>query len=335
MKSLVRQKAYQIGFDLVGFADDFAPRHAAYFNDWFENKKFASMGWLGRNADKRLRPDTILEGTSSVIVVGASYNHETSAGDYEFARYAFGRDYHVWMKDRLEALALFVASICGEPLRWRSFVDTGPVLERDLAAKAGLGWIGKNTCLINRELGSYVFLGVLFCDVHFANDAPTVDACATCRLCIDACPTGALGEYQLDPGLCLAYHNIEHRGERDPAMREKLGAHLLGCDVCQEVCPWNGSAPESRHVDWLATFAAHGLGDLKKILQMSPSEYKLKTRDTAVSRVTYEDFMRNAFLVIANARRSDLRGAVYSWGATYPGIAVAEREYCQNKLSGR
>lgn len=327
--TLIKRKAVALGFDLCGITTEFEPTHGKYFSAWLEAKRFAGMEWLGRNIDKRTNPGSLLPEARSAVVVAASYNHETDwAGDYALARYAYGADYHDWMRMKLNALAGFISNEAAPGTKCRSFVDTGPVLERDLAAKAGLGWIGKNTCLINRDLGSYAFLGILFTDVTLPVDAPATDQCAECRLCLDACPTGALGAYRMDPGKCLAYHNIELRGERPREFRASLGDHLIGCDICQEVCPWNHRAPDTRQKDWLESFARHELGDLRNILQMSATDYKTKTKGSAISRVKYEDFMRNVLIVIANTGRHDLRDDVLKWREKNPGMSTVELESC-------
>lgn len=330
----IRQKSYQLGFDLCGFTSPTEPRHKAYFLNWLENKKFAGMTWLGRNADKRLNPLSLVPGSKSIIVVGASYHHEPAPKrDYKVARYAHGYDYHRWMLEKLESLGVFIKAEIRPDLVWRSFVDTGPVIERDLAAQAGLGWIGKNTCLLNETVGSFVFLGVLISNLDLPQDAPAPDKCLDCQLCVDACPTGALKPYELEPQKCLAYQNIEKRGARDEDVFASLQDHLVGCDVCQEVCPFNFEVAESRQAAWLADFGNFDLGDLKKILQMTTGDYRRKIKHSAMSRIRYPDFLRNVFLVIAAGRRTDLLPDVLEWRAKHPDLDLAEYDYCLNKIS--
>ncbi len=309
----IRQKAYQLGFDLCGFTADFVPQQRDYFLNWLAQKRYADMGWLGVNVDKRLQPDTILESTKSVLVLACSYAHEPVTKDYALARYAHGEDYHLWMKLKLETLATWIQSDVQNDFLWRSFVDTGPVLERDLAAKAGLGWIGKNTNLLNSELGSYLFLGVIFSNLQFTANIPVVDACGSCTLCLDACPTQALTSYQLNPAKCLAYHNIEKRGVRDRDFWQALGDNLVGCDICQEVCPYNHDVQATKNQDWLSSFQQHALGDLQNILRMTEVDYKQKIKNSAISRIKYTDLLRNVFLVIANTKRKDLYADVLAW----------------------
>ena len=329
----IRQKSYQLGFDLCGFTSAVSPIHKSYFLTWLKDKKFTGMDWLGRNTDKRLNPLSLLPGSKSIIVVGASYHHEpNNEQDYKVARYAHGEDYHRWMLEKLEALAAFIKTEICEDLSWRSFVDTGPVIERDLAVQAGLGWIGKNTCLLTEGLGSYVFLGVLISNLDLRQDSGVTDKCLDCSLCIDACPTGALKPYELEPQKCLAYQNIEKRGERDDSIFESLGDHLVGCDICQEVCPFNFEVGESRQMAWLSGFTDFDLGDLKIILQMTTGDYKRKIKNSAVSRIRYPDFMRNVFLVIAARMRRDLLPHVLQWQENHPDLDLAEYDYCLKKI---
>lgn len=329
----IRQKSYQLGFDLCGFTSAVTPIHKSYFLSWLQDKKFTSMDWLGRNTDKRLNPLSLLPGSKSIVVVGVSYHHEPkNERDYKIARYAHGEDYHRWMLEKLEALAAFVKTEIRPDFSWRSFVDTGPVIERDLAVQAGLGWIGKNTCLLTENLGSYVFLGVLISNLDLPQEATPADKCLDCRLCVDACPTGALKPYELEPQKCLAYQNIEKRGDRDESVFESLGEHLVGCDICQEICPFNFELSESRQSTWLSGFDDFDLGDLKKILQMTTGDYRRKIKNSAVSRIRYPDFMRNVFLVIAAGARKDLYADVLGWQKNHPDLDLREYQYCLKKI---
>ncbi len=296
----IRAQAAKLGIDAIGATHDFKPKHADYFLDWLKQGLNGDMAWLAKNTDKRLNPDTILPGTKSVIVCACSYNHEPQDLDFKIARYAHGTDYHLWMKEKLEALAQFIRDDIASDLVYRSFVDTGPVLERDLAAKAGLGWVGKNTCLINPELGSFVFLGVIFSNLELDSFAPQKDLCGTCRLCLDACPTAALTPYKLDATKCLSYHNIEKRGERDEDFAKHFGEWLVGCDICQEVCPVNHRAPDSNNESWRASFESHEMASLSEWENLSKKEYQEKFKDSAISRIRFEDMMRN--LEILNSK---------------------------------
>lgn len=330
------QKAAEIGFDAMGFTKKFVPEHKEYFLDWLKSGKQAEMGWLAKNLDKRIQPDRIFEDTRSVIVLATSYKHNKNDGkEFKIARYAHGEDYHRWVKGRLEKLAACIREEIDPQFKWRSFVDTGPVLERDLAAKAGLGWFGKNACLLNDELGSFIFLSVIFCNLDLPESEPVPDQCATCNLCIDSCPTDALTEYQLDARKCLAYHNIEKRGERDSKYWQALGNQLVGCDICQEVCPWNQKSSMTRNQDWVNGFNDYGIHDLSDFLKMTKSQYRKRFSKTAISRIQYEDFMRNVFLVIANMKKGELIEEVMVWRERNVGLELEEWRYCVEKLRAR
>lgn len=265
------------------------------------------MAWLANNVDKRLAPNLLLDDARSTILLAVTYAHEPPQRDWKLARYAHGEDYHRWMKKMLEDLALSIRERAGEGFHWRSFVDTGPVLERDLAWKAGLGWIGKNTCLINEALGSYLFLGVIFTNLDLVppqkNRLP-LDHCASCRLCVEACPTQALTAYQLDASRCLAYHNIERRGPADPEISAKMGDWIAGCDICQEACPWNQKSKARAPAFWLESFSRFDLGSLDDLVALDESSYKKKTGNSAVSRIKFADFKRNVKIVVGKATPS-------------------------------
>lgn len=330
----ITQKAYQLRFDKVGFTSQFAPTHAPYFTQWLQQGKNAGMAWLAENQDKRLKPQNLASDCVSIIVLSTSYYHERDQEkDFSVAKYAHGQDYHVWVKKNLEELATFIKENVAPDFRWRSFVDTGPILERDLAAKAGLGWVGKNTCLIDAELGSFVFLSVILGNLSIPESKPVPDQCGSCSLCLDACPTVALSPYQLDAGKCLAYHNIEKRGEREKAYWPKLGSQLVGCDICQDVCPWNHHPPETRQTEWLAGMDETKINSLEELLEMDELAYKNKFSQTAISRIKCADFMRNVFLVIANLKKRELAKRVQVWIDRHPQCHLAEASYCLEKIS--
>lgn len=330
LEEKIQEQARVLGFDLCGFTSDFIPTHKDYFLSWLKEKKYADMTWLARNTDKRLAPQTLCDGTQMAIVVGRVYPTPAPEAGFQIARYAAGRDYHHSLKKDLETLAQFIAKDVGPSFSYRSFVDTGPILERDLAAKAGLGWIGKNTCLINADLGSYVFLGVIFVNLLLKASHQSADQCARCRLCLDACPTQALTPYQLDASRCLAYHNIEKRGEREKSYWQALGDHVFGCDICQEVCPWNRDSSGEISETSQPPFSKK---DLPQILTMTKTQYMKKTRDTALSRIKYEDFMRNIFLVLANTKELSYLNLVLDWQKNHPDLHLSECKYCIEKIS--
>lgn len=330
---LINQKAKELGFDAIGFTSEFKPTHKPYFIDWLDKGKNAEMSWLSQNREITLHPKKLMDDTRSVIVLATSYCHHKEQGDgYKIARYACGEDYHIWIKQRLERLARFIKSDVDKGFKWRCFVDTGPVLERDLAAKAGLGWIGKNTCLINKKLGSYVFLSVIFCNLSVSYRQDVKDLCRVCELCIKACPTKALEPYKLDASRCLAYHNIEKRGERDRKYWPYFKDCLVGCDICQEVCPRNIKVSETKNKKWLSGFEDCFKQDFVFYLNLKEGEYKKRFKKSAIGRIKYLDFMRNVFLVIAGQNRKDLMNEVLLWKEKNKGLKLAELDYCIKRL---
>jgi epoxyqueuosine reductase len=216
------------------------------------------MAYLTRSAERRSDVRRVLPSARSVIVVAAVYNtdrpYSTECADSSrahVARYAWGDDYHRVIGARLETLLAWMRDRSPDPFDARSYVDTGPVLERVYARHAGIGWIGKNSCVINPELGSWIFLGEILCSLPLEPDEPALDQCGTCTLCLEACPTQALvAPGVLDSNRCISYLTIEHRGAIEPSIATGIGTHVYGCDICQEVCPWNATAPTSDDLAW-------------------------------------------------------------------------------------
>jgi epoxyqueuosine reductase len=239
LETLIKAQAYGLGFDLVGIASLGPVETATAFNEWLAAGHDGAMAYLARGAEKRRDTRLPVDGAKSAVVVGMNYGGQEPPGPV--ARYARGDDYHDLMVERLRELHRWIEGELGHGVAGKAYVDTGPILERDLARRAGLGWFGKNTMLINRRIGSFFFLGELLLDLDLAADEPFAsDHCGTCRRCLDACPTGALIEPRvMNATRCISYLTIELKGEIDDALRPAIGEHLYGCDVCQEVCPWN------------------------------------------------------------------------------------------------
>jgi epoxyqueuosine reductase len=241
-----------LGFDLVGITTAAPLEGATHLRRWVAQGIHGDMAYMAETAHLRCDPGSLLPGARSVICVAMSYHAESEPpellarrGRVVVARYARRKDYHKVIKARLVRLGRFLAGL-SPAAQWRAACDTAPVLEKELAQRAGLGWIGKNTCLINRTLGSELLLGELLTTVELPTDAPEVDHCGTCSACLGACPTGAFsGPQALDARRCISYVTIEHRGPMPEALLPALGGHLFGCDVCQAVCPWNLHAAPS------------------------------------------------------------------------------------------
>jgi epoxyqueuosine reductase len=301
-------EALRLGFDDVGVAPAVPAPGYPNLVRWLETGCAAGMAYMARQAPSRSHPSSLLEGVCSVIVLSLVYGRKGAeprdAGPTrgKVARYAQGADYHRVIWDKLEALLAWLRAQCPE-IRGRAVADTAPLLERDYARLAGLGWIGKNTMLISRRLGSFTFLGAVLVDVELAYDPPhESNHCGTCTRCLEACPTDAFhGPYQLDARRCISYWTIEHRGVLDDAQAAELHGWVFGCDICQDVCPWNRKAPSGR----LSEFEARPEWinpDLVDWLSRGKSEWKAALKGAALARSKRAGLVRNAALVLG-ARR--------------------------------
>lgn len=279
----IKEKGHELGFELVGFAPAHPAPDSDYFRWWLDQGYAATMIYLNRQAERRGDLEKVLPGVKSVICCGLNYF--TGAPGDRIARYAHGEDYHRIVGDRLRTWEEFIRAIDPEA-RTKSYVDTGPVLERSYAARAGLGWIGKNTMLLNEGLGSFFFLGEILTTIAFDETEygrPALDQCGTCTKCLDACPTGALPEPGvLDANKCVSYLTIEYRGEFSPEQEAMIGGHVYGCDICQEVCPYNDRIPATP----LKEFQPRpGLGDFEDFVRL--------IEGSAMDRISFAQWVRN------------------------------------------
>jgi len=298
----VKSKALELGFDRVAVGPARPPAHGAALRRWIDNGYAGTMAYIERRLGERLDPERVLPGVASVVCVALNYHQGEMADDSwaGVARYAWGRDYHDVMIPRLEQLAEHLTELCGASCR--GYVDTGPVLERDLAAAAGLGWIGKNTMLLEPGLGSWFFIGVILTTAALDHDVPLPDRCGTCRACLDACPTGAFAApYVLDARRCISYLTIEHRGPIDPDLQTQMGSWQFGCDVCQSVCPWNRKAPVTREA---AFWPREPYPEADAVAAMSDEEFRDRFAGTAMLRPKAAGMRRNAAIARENARRT-------------------------------
>ena len=304
LEAAIKAQSYGLGFDLVGITTTGPAESAAAFDEWLARGYAGEMGYMVRTADARRDSRRPVAGTTSAIVVGMSYGGREPPGPV--ARYARGDDYHDVMLDRLRALHRWIEERVGHAVAGKAYVDTGPILERDLARRAGLGWQGKNTMLINPRAGSFFFLGTLLVDVALAADAPfTTDHCGSCTRCIDACPTGAIVEPRmLDATRCISYLTIELKGEIPAEFFRAIGDHLYGCDVCQEVCPWNEKfALPLREEAFRARAAVAGNSTerlARGLLEMSQEEFSAAYARSPMKRAKLSGLKRNAAVVLAN-----------------------------------
>jgi len=323
-KSLARA----VGFDLVGIAAAAPTRQTRFVREWAERglggPRGGPLDYVLRRLDEREDPRRVLAGAESVVAVGLVY--ETGSRRHlrglplRVARYAQGDDYHDLMEDRLRALADALEAWHQAPLPVRTYVDTGPVQERAFAAEAGLGWVGKNTMLIHPSLGSYVLLGVLLTPLPMHPDEPEPDHCGRCRACLDACPTDAfVAPHVLDATRCLSYATIEDPGPISNSLREQQGSWLFGCDVCQEVCPFNHRNPgraDSPLSDPLGLRARLEPREewqrptLAWVLDLDEAAWRQATRRSALRRAKWRGLLRNALVAAGNSRDTSLRPLV-------------------------
>jgi epoxyqueuosine reductase len=309
--------ARALGFDLVGVARAQPGARAEFLHEWLARGYGGEMAYLARNAERRADPQRVLPGVRSVIALGMVYDPgaraEPPVSTFRVARYAGGDDYHDVLLDRVRALEAALPALAGTPVQTRGYVDTGPVLERAFAADAGLGWIGKNTLLIHPRLGSYLFLGVVLTDLDLDPGAAEPDHCGSCRACLDACPTGAFPEpYVLDATRCLSYTTIELRGAIPASLRAGQGDWGFGCDVCQEVCPWNQRGRRTVPADPLGLRARLAPREewrapaLAWVLELSLDMWRAATRGTALRRTGYRGLLRNALVAAGNSGDASL-----------------------------
>ncbi len=304
LEALIKAQAYGLGFDLVGITTPDRASHADAFERWVEDGHAGEMGYMTRDLPRRTDSRVAVPVAKSVVVVGMSYGGREPSGPV--ARYARGDDYHDVMIDRLRELHRWISSHTGADVAGKAYVDTGPILERDLAQRAGLGWIGKNTNLISPRLGSFFFLGSLFLDLDLAPDAPFgADRCGSCRRCLDACPTDAfVDERVLDARRCISYLTIELKGEIPEEFHAPIGELLYGCDICQDVCPWNEKFALSLREDAFRPRAALAGKDARtlarELLDMTQEEFSRSFSKSPMKRAKLHGLKRNATVVLGN-----------------------------------
>jgi epoxyqueuosine reductase len=300
-----KRRALELGFDAVGVASLESNAHADELDQWLAAGYAGNMAYLHRQVEKRKRPARIVPDARVAIVTLTNYFHGAidpgRQPGAKVAQYAWSSDYHAVIGRRLEQLATAVREIA-PGARTRCYVDAGPVPERELAQRAGLGWIGKNTMLIHPAIGSFSFIGVIFTDAELACDLPfQADRCGTCRRCLEACPTNAFVEPRvLDARRCISYLTIEHAAPFHDEQRRMVGDWLFGCDVCQDVCPWNIRFAESTSDPELAVRAEVAAPDLAELLAVAPEEFERRFGDTAFERPGVSGLRRNAAAVRAN-----------------------------------
>ena len=298
----IKARAAELGFALCGIAPAAAHRELGFLREWLGRGYAGEMHYLERSADRREDVRAVMPSARSVICLATAYNTDRPystelAGSSQalIARYAWGEDYHDVIQQRMQALVEWMRERAGAGFEARAYVDTGPVQERVYAQYAGLGWIGKNTCVINPEIGSWLFLSEILCSLALEPDTPSLDQCGGCRLCIDSCPTGAIVDpYVLDSTRCLSYLTIELKGEMPLDQRESVGAHAYGCDICQEVCPWNAqpAEPDDPSSPWLPRAAFDG-PTLATLWRTPDADLRVAMKRSAMTRAGVRRLRRN------------------------------------------
>lgn len=305
----IKRKALDLGFSKVGIARaDVLAGEGAHLTEWLNRGYHASMHWMGKNVEKRIDPSLVVPGAKSVISVALNYytpqQHSEDPQAGKISRYAWGDDYHIHVTKRIQSLFECIIQLAPESVG-RYYVDTGPVMDKVWAARAGIGWQGKHTNIITKEFGSWVFLGEIITTLQLDADEPMEDFCGSCTACIDACPTDAIREpYVVDSNACISYLTIEHRGEIAESLGKKFDHWVYGCDICQDVCPWNRFQQPTAHSEFFPR--EHNIAplveDLRKITQ---SKFSEKYKNSPIKRTKREGITRNADIVFHNAHNSE------------------------------
>ena len=312
VKSALLARAAKLGFDSCRIAACTTPSHATEFRTWLREGAAGEMAYMARGEEKRCDPQNILPGARSIVVLALNYwqgekprrSHSTSSGPLaqtaatgRIARYAWGKDYHDVVAAKLDDLDHFLRGFGGTQ---KCYVDTGPVLERDHAAAAGIGWHGKSTMLINETLGTWFFLAEILTTVALPPDPPARDRCGTCERCITACPTGAItGPHRLDARRCISYLTIEHKSSIPLELRPLIGDRIFGCDYCLDACPWNRFARVSRESAFAGRESTVGMS-LRDYLRLNDEEFRMLFRDSPIKRIKRRGFLRNVCVALGN-----------------------------------
>ncbi len=290
----IKNKANELGFSAVGISKaDFLENESQILKDWLEKGFHGEMHYMENHFEKRTDPRILVEGAKSVISVLLNYYPEEKQIDntYKISKYAYGKDYHYVVKEKLHSLFEFINDEIGD-INGRAFVDSAPVMDKVWASKSGLGWIGKNTNLISKEFGSFVFIGELIIDLELDYDLSIKDYCGNCTKCIDACPTKAINPYQLDARKCISYLTIEKKDEIPEEFKGKWNDWIFGCDICQDVCPWN-SKLKSHNIE--AFNISNELKSLSKEewQDLEESKFKKLFKNSPIERTKFEGLKRN------------------------------------------
>lgn len=304
----IKEKALDLGFSKVGITDteSFPQKIRNQYRDWLKKGYNAGMDYLERNIEKRLNPSMIFEGTKSIVSLAVNYYpgwiESSKNKNLSFiSRYALGYDYHKVVMDKLKILLDFIVKEVGGKAKGKVYCDTGPLLEKAIAERAGLGWIGKNTTFITKEFGSWVFLGEIILDVELEKDNPSKNLCSDCNLCIDACPTGAIiAPGIVDTSRCISYLTVENKGEIPIELRESLGTRVFGCDTCQEVCPFNSNVIKTKEPLLKPQKVLLSI-PLENLFMFASENFEEQFKDSAIERAKRVGLLRNIIVAMGNS----------------------------------
>lgn len=307
----IKKYATDLGFDLVGIAPVQTMPELNFYKDWLAAGYAGEMKYLERNIEKKCDVTQVVPEAKSVVVCAKIYHTDhplsITRKDPErgwISRYSWGDDYHDLIKKQLFELSEFVENESPQPFYSRAYTDTGPIIDRIYAKYAGIGWFGKNTCIINQQIGSWFFLGEVITNIELEYDEPVPDRCGTCTRCIEACPIDAILEpYILDATKCISYLTIELKDDIPIELREGIGNHIFGCDICQDVCPWNSKAATTEDSAYQPRMGLVNPG-FDEMINLSPEEFSQKFRKSPIKRSKYKGFMRNVLIAIGNSAQT-------------------------------
>lgn len=325
----LRAAAQEIGFDVFGVASIEADVRADYFRQWIAEGMHGDMAWMEKNLERRTNARQVLPEARSIVVVGLNYYQPHPSATYRIAKYALGEDYHGVILKRLKKLCAVMRTLGGEQ---KPYVDTGPVLEKPVAAEAGLGWQGKSTILLQKGYGTWLFLGTIITTLELTPSAKQPNRCGSCTRCIEACPTSAIvAPYQLDARKCLAYLTIEHQGTIPEVYRKALGNRVYGCDDCLDVCPWNRWAQATKE----SRFSARSHPVLRETLSWTEEEFKEHFRGSPIKRLGLFRWWRNALTVLGNTGTSADLSAVIHLIKHEDAMVAEHARWAEEQIRGR
>ncbi len=301
LEDKIKAEAFRLGFSLCGITTPLPIPHFEVYTDWLNSGSHGGMSFLATtfHVETRKNSTALMPGALSILSLGWSYPLNAGDGFARVAGYTQLPDYHALLIEKLEPLKEFIISQVGREINTRAYTDSAPILEREIGSLAGLGWIGKNGCLISPKLGSNFLLAEMLLDVPLQADAPFAhDRCGSCTRCLEACPTGCiLPNRTIDANRCVSYLTIEHRGEIPPSLRNSIGNWLFGCDICQAVCPWNQTSGNPSNEGFPVTFTEE---ELVGLLALSPGDFKTRFSQSSLARAKWQGLLRNAMIVIGN-----------------------------------